>query len=50
MQVSDVFPIKYDLSQVAIGDPDVVRGAVLAEPSERLSRSELIALAVDAGK
>ena len=50
MQLSDVFPIKYDLSQVAIGDPDVIRGAVVAEPSERLSRSELIALAVDGAK
>jgi hypothetical protein len=47
LQLSDVFPIKYDLSQVAMGDPDVVRGAVLAEPSERLSRAQLVALAVD---
>jgi hypothetical protein len=50
MPLSDVFPITYDLSQIAIGDPGVVRGTVLAEPSERLSRSELIALAVDGGK
>ena len=47
MQLSDVFPIDYDLSHVAVGNADVVRGAVLAEPSERLSRAELIALAVD---
>jgi hypothetical protein len=47
MELSDVFPIRYDLSQIAIGDLDVVRGAVLAEPSERLSRAERIALAVD---
>jgi hypothetical protein len=46
MSLSDVFPIQYDLSQVAIGDEDVVRGAVPAEPSERLSRAELISLAV----
>ena len=47
MPLSDVFPIQYDLSQVAMGDPDVVRGAVFAEPSERLSRAQLIALAVE---
>jgi hypothetical protein len=47
MPLSDVFPIEYDLSQVAVGNADVVRGTVLAEPSERLSRAELIALAID---
>ena len=47
IQLSEVFPIEYDLSQIAMGDPDVVRGAVSAEPSERLSRAELIRLAVD---
>jgi hypothetical protein len=47
MQLSEVFPIEYDLSQVAIGDPQAVRGVVSAEPSERLSRAELISLAVD---
>ena len=47
MQLSDVFPILYDLSQAARGDFDVIRGAVLPEPSERLSRAQLIALSVD---
>jgi hypothetical protein len=46
LPLSEVFPIQYDLSQVVIGDANVVRGAVPAEPSERLSRGELISLAV----
>jgi hypothetical protein len=46
MPLSEVFPIQYDLSQVAVGDADVVRGTVPTEPAERLSRAELISLAV----
>jgi hypothetical protein len=49
LPLSEVFPIQYDLSQVVIGDANVVRGVVPSEPSERLSRAELISLAVRGG-
>lgn len=45
LPLSEVFPIRYDVSHVVIGDPNAVRGAVPAEPSERLTRAELITLA-----
>jgi hypothetical protein len=41
-----VFPITYDVSSSVIGPPDVVRGVVTAEPRTRLTRAEVIALAV----
>jgi len=42
-----VFPIVYDISDVAIGHPHVVRGTILREPEERLSEEELIELTLD---
>lgn len=44
--VSQVFPISYDLAAYAIGEKSALIGKVLKEPRERLSRSEIIAMAV----
>jgi len=41
-----VFPITYDVSSSVIGSSAVVRGVITAEPRERLTRAEVIALAV----
>jgi hypothetical protein len=41
-----VFPISYDLSGIVIGSPDLLRGTITAEPRERLTRAQIIALAV----
>ncbi len=46
LAVSDVVPIRYDISARALGDPATVRGVVEAEPHHRLSRAELLALAI----
>jgi hypothetical protein len=45
-RVAEVFPVAYDLTSVVSGDPAVLRGKIEAKPSTRLSRAELIALAV----
>ncbi len=42
----DVFPISYDLSNVAAGKPNCVRGVILEEPLEKLSRNQIIQMAV----
>jgi hypothetical protein len=44
MTVAQVFPICYDLSGVAVGHPEVVRGQIVAEPEVRLSASQRMAL------
>jgi hypothetical protein len=44
--VDDVFPIQYDLTPYSKGDAQVLRGSILREPREWLSRAELIKLAV----
>ncbi len=46
LSLDAVFPISYDLSGIVAGSTDVLRGAVTAEPRERLTRAEIIALAV----
>lgn len=46
MSIDEVFPISYDLSEVAEGDPAALIGRILKEPRERLPRAELIAMAV----
>jgi hypothetical protein len=46
LAVPQVFPFTYDISRWCIGLPNTVRGTVPAEPLVRLSRAELIALAV----
>lgn len=42
----DVFPISYDIRSVAKGEDAALQGQVLKGPRERLSRSEIIAMAV----
>jgi len=44
--VDEVFPIAYDLSAYAKGDPQVLKGTVPIKPDEVLTRDEIIALAV----
>jgi hypothetical protein len=46
MRIEDVFPISYDVSRFSKGDPAALAGKVEAEPTERLTRPEIIALAV----
>jgi hypothetical protein len=47
LSVDEVFPITYDISAVASGLPDSVRGVISAEPKERLNRDQLINLALE---
>jgi hypothetical protein len=46
LPVDDVFPISYDISDVAIGDHDVVRREIPIRPRRILSRSEIIDMAL----
>jgi hypothetical protein len=46
LPLSAVFPITYDLSNVAVGDVQCVAGTITAEPAERLTKAELIAMAI----
>ena len=46
LQVEEVFPIAYDVSGSLRGGVESTVGRILAEPDERLSRTEIIALAV----
>jgi hypothetical protein len=46
LNLSEVFPIAYDLREFAKDSPASASGSVVAEPRERLSRAELIALAI----
>ena len=48
LSVSQVFPILYDISSIAIGDKTVTKGRISAEPIERLTRAELIRLSISA--
>jgi len=43
----DIFPMSYDLSCYAIGSDDCIHGSIQKEPKQRLSRSEIIMLALD---
>jgi hypothetical protein len=43
---AEVFPIRYNISHLAKGNPACVSGTILAEPMVRLSRSQLIAHAI----
>lgn len=44
--IDDIFPIKYDLRPYATGEEGSLCGEIPKEPRERLSRAEVIALAV----
>jgi hypothetical protein len=46
LPVDSVFPISYDISDVAVGHPDCVRRSIPAVPTSRLSPDALIALAL----
>lgn len=46
LSVDEVFPIEYDVRKCARGDDAALAGRILREPLERLSRSEIIAIAV----
>ncbi|GAB2880089.1 hypothetical protein GCM10027277_56640 [Pseudoduganella ginsengisoli] len=46
LQLIDVFPIAYDISEVVSGPAESVRGVILHEPQVQLSEAELIAMAV----
>lgn len=43
---NNVFPISYDLRAVYVGESAALQGVVEMEPSERLTREEIIAMAV----
>lgn len=45
-RVEAVFPIEYDLRAFALGDANALVGAIAREPAERLTRAQIIALAV----
>jgi len=46
LAVDEIFPIAFDLRPYVEGDPAVLQGSVLREPQERLSRDEIIAMAL----
>lgn len=46
LPLDQVFPISYDIRQYAKGDIAVLIGQIHKEPQERLSRAEIISLAV----
>ena len=46
MDERDIFPIAYDLSPYAAGERPALVGMVAKEPSVRLTRGELVAMAV----
>lgn len=46
LPVDEVFPISYDIRRYVQGDPAALSGKIFKEPRERLTRSEIIALAV----
>jgi len=48
LPVTSVFPIEYDLSGLVSADAALIKGGIPLEPQERLSKDELIQLALDA--
>ena len=46
LPIHDVFPIAYDIQEYAEGDLAALSGQIRKEPRERLSRAEIIAMAV----
>lgn len=47
-EVSDVFPLAYDITSVATGLKEALSGEVPALPQEQLGQSELISLSLEA--
>ena len=48
LPLKDVFPLEYDISDIAVGLPEVLSRQVNATPAERLSREALMKLAMKA--
>ena len=46
LSVTEVFPISYDIRPYVIGNYAVLTGEIPKEPKEKLTRSEVVALAV----
>jgi hypothetical protein len=46
LKIEQVFPILYDVSDCCLGDPSVISGGIPKEPKKKLSRAELMALAM----
>jgi hypothetical protein len=46
LRTGDVFPTNYDITAYVIGDAAALAGCVYQEPRKRLTRAEIIALAV----
>jgi hypothetical protein len=46
LNISDVFPISYNLSQYCIGDSVALIGTIDQDPKVKLTRAQIIALAV----
>jgi len=46
LAVDEIFPISFDVQQYAEGDPAALKGSVMKEPREKLSRAEIIAMSV----
>lgn len=42
--VEEIFPVAYDISHMAVGDPHVLKGTILLHPEHRLSDDEYSAL------
>jgi hypothetical protein len=45
-QLDSVFPISFDLTGIVQGEAESLKGAIPKEPEQRLTRAEIIALAV----
>ena len=45
-RVDDIFPISYDIRPYCLGHSEVLLGMIDKEPSEKLSGSETVALAL----
>jgi hypothetical protein len=46
LKIDDVFPLQFDVRRHAHGDPTALANSILKDPRERLSRSDIVALAV----
>lgn len=46
LDLNEVFPIAYDISQIAIGPSEITQGKILIEPREKLTKSQRMALAL----
>jgi hypothetical protein len=46
LKVEEVFPIAFDVRRYAIGDAAALIGKIPKEPRERLTKAQIIALAI----